>query len=107
MPAKTFTDQRVLNILDFVVKNNIKKVKTEGEFLKSIGYDNINNVALVRKGTQSFRIEHLVKLCAVYGIDANYLLSKHHLPMTANNKKTDAITYLKQAVRMIEETYRK
>jgi len=56
MPAKNFTDQRVLNVLDFIVKNNIKKIDTEAKFLKSIGYNNVNNVVNVRKGRQSFKI---------------------------------------------------
>lgn len=104
MPTKTFTDQRVLNVMDYVVKNEVNGITTERDFLLSIGYKSVVNVNIVRAGGQSFTIKHLVKACEVYKVDANYFLNKAHIKMMQVNGQINPLANLKQAVRMIEDS---
>lgn len=103
MPTKTFTDQRVLDVMEFVVANSIKDIEDEKAFLISIEYDNPNNITLIKQGTQSFRVKHLQNVCKKYNIDGNYLLNRNHKKMSMTGGKIDVIKNLKEAVKMVDE----
>jgi len=101
MPVLTFTDQRILNVMDFVVKNRIQGVKSEKDFLISIDYS-MGYAVNVKKGQQSFRCKHAAKIVEVYGVDANYLLKKSHLKMFPDENVLTPIDSLKSAVTTIQ-----
>jgi len=89
--------------MDFVVSNKIKGVENKEAFLLSIGYTTPTNLYKIENGSQSFRIEHLINCCKVYGVDANYLLVKSHIQMIVNSSKVSAIANLEMAVRNVKE----
>lgn len=102
MPAKTFTDKRMLQFMDFVVHNQIKKVDSDRKFLQSIGYTNSNNIRLIRNGHQSFRLEHVLKTIQLYGPDANFFFVKNHHQIFNNKEKIKPLMVLKEAVSIVE-----
>lgn len=99
MPKKlAFQDQRMLDVMKFVIDNEINGVDTQTKFLHSIGYMNANNISLVRKGSQSFTREHFSKACEVYKVDGNFFLDKKHTVMFKENRNVSAMAQLKEAV---------
>lgn len=103
MPTKTFTDQRVLDVMEFVVKNKINGIEDDKTFLLSIEYDNPNNITLIKQGTQSFRIKHLQNVCKVYNIDGTFLLNRNYKKMQSTTGKINVLQNLKEAVKMVEQ----
>ncbi len=102
MPTKTFTDQRVLNVIDFFVKNKINGIETEADFLHPIGYLNVSNLILVKNGTNAFTAKQLQAIVNLYGVDANYLLNEKHLTMLYIGREVSPIIQIKQAVAALE-----
>lgn len=101
MPAKTFTDKRMLQFMDFVVHNRIKKVESDRQFLQSIGYTNSNNIGLIRNGHQSFRLEHVLQTIQLYGPDANFFFVRSHNKIFADKKSLPPLLALKEAVAVV------
>ena len=85
MPAaKLFCDERVLEVMNFVIEKKIRGITDEANFLKSIGYNSWRNLALIRKGLQHFKIEHLQNVCTIYSVSADFLLNKNCFKMFVN-----------------------
>lgn len=97
----SFTDKRMLEAMEFIIHR--KKVKTEKDFLKSIGFTNVNNIVNIRSGHQSFRVKHIQKACEVYGLDGNFFLNPKHSKMFLLSKQLTPIELLYEAVYAIEK----
>lgn len=103
------SDSRMLDLMKFVIDNNIKGISTQQNFFKSIGFKSANNLSQIKNGKQSFRIEHLSKACELYGVDGNFFLNKKHTAMfvTGEAKQPTAIQKLKQAIAQMEAELKK
>lgn len=69
----TITDERMLKVSEYVIENKVKNITSMTAWCEAIGFTH-NNINNVKKGTQSFRIEHVIQCCKVFNIDANYLM---------------------------------
>ena len=104
----SFYDSRMLDVMKYIIDNNIKGISSQQAFFKSIGFTNANNLSQIKNGKQSFRIEHLSKACELYKVDGNFFLSKKHTAMFGiDTKQTTAIQKLKQAVAQMEAELKK
>lgn len=99
---KTLADERVLEVMNYVLSNAINGVTMKTQFLRSIKYGNTSNLQAVIKGTQSFKNEHLEALCAIYKVDANFLFVKKYNNMFLQESKGTPMDRLKIAVKEVE-----
>ena len=100
--AKFLTDFRLMEVMKFVIANNINKVADEKTFCLSIGYTSPRNLQLINKGTQHFKISHISNACAVYKINADFLLNKNCHKMFADPSNETPIFRLKVAAAEVE-----
>jgi plasmid maintenance system antidote protein VapI len=99
--AKLFiSDQRMLDVMDYCIANNISGITTQKEWCIMVGIEpsNINNV---RKGLRGFTTEQLLSAGKQFGISMEYLFGFTN-QMLRTEKKATAIQLLKQAVRAVE-----
>lgn len=95
-------DQRMILVKDYVITNKINGITTNTEFLKSIGFVNVNNYSAIAKGKYSFTIYQLMTACKVYGVDANFLLVESCTNMFAVEKEVNPIRQLTDAVQRVK-----
>ena len=88
--------------MNFVIKNNIKGISDEANFLKSISYTNWRNFQLIKRGVQHFTIEHIQKCCAVYNVDANFLMIESFHKMFLKSEDETPMARLKIAVAEVD-----
>ena len=100
--AKSFSDFRIMEVMQFVIANRIKEISDEANFLKSIGYNSWRNLALIRKGVQHFQIEHIVNTCTVYNVSADFLLNKNCHKMFIDLGNETPMFRLKVAAKEVE-----
>lgn len=75
-------NQRMLQVMRYVLSNKIKGIKTEGEFVERIASANkVNLLAAIKRGRQSFVIADIRKCCEIFGVDANFFILEGHLTM--------------------------
>jgi len=91
-------DQRILQLMEWAVSSDL--VKNEGQFWDKIGFIK-NNVSNVRRGHQSFRIDHITAACTLTGANANWVLGIEE-EMFRNGTAKDPVQIIKQALRMLE-----
>ena len=94
-------NNRMLNVLNFIVNNNIKDINSTAEFLRSINYPNENNVYKIKKGTQGFRAEHFLAVQKVYNVDMNYIFNKDHKEMFLKADNVSTYHRLLEVVHMV------
>ena len=102
LTAKVFTDTRIMEIMNFVIKNNIKGISDEASFLKSISYNNWRNLQLIKRGSQHFGIDHIQKCCSVYNVDANFLMIESFHKMFLKSEDETPMARLKIAVAEVD-----
>ena len=75
-------NQRMLQVMRYIVDNKIKGVRTEKDFFDKVG--GVNKFAVsgaIKSGKQSFVIADLNRCCEIFGVDANFLILQGHLTM--------------------------
>ena len=87
--------------MNYFISYKIKDIKSVSAFLKNIDYPNTNNLALIKKGTQSFGISHIKAARKVYNADINFFFDKKHTEMFTNKKPVSAYVNLLEAVHRI------
>lgn len=91
------TDEKMLVLMDYAVRSGI--VDTEMSYCEQIGYAR-TNLSNVRKGLQSFRIEHVRQACILTGACADWILGLEKQMFRKPGKTT--LQALKQAVAAVE-----
>ena len=94
-------NERMLNVMEFIVTNKINNVSSNTEFLNSINYPNENNIGKIRKGTQGFRQEHMLIVQKIYNVDMNFIFNKDFTEMFLKSGNVSAYHRLLEAVHMI------
>ena len=97
-PKLPLYDERILSIMDYIIKENIDGINSAAKFLKSIGFENTNNVSKVRNGSQSFGKPHIQGVIDVYGVDANFLFARSHTQMFLKSTSKTAYMRLREVV---------
>jgi hypothetical protein len=105
MNALPFYDERMLQLMEYVISSRTNDITTKTAFLLSIGFSSVANLAQIKSGLQSFRIEHFVTACRKYNVNANWFLDKDCKEMNRAGKKTSTIDILRQAVLVVESEY--
>lgn len=97
--AKLFiSDQRMLQLMEWAIKNKIASGETE--YLEKIKFAR-NSIVKVREGTQGFRKNHILNACKITGASADYIFGLTNNMM--RKQPTKAIDLLKQAVEAVEQ----
>ena len=99
---KKFTNSRILQIMNYVIANKINDIEDETRFMKSIGYDNVSNLSSIKRGIQSFQLNHINNLCELYNISADFLLNKNCHTMFLDIEKYNPMERLKIATKEME-----
>lgn len=98
-------NQRIFELMEFVIANKIQGVDSKDGFFKSIGLSNANNYHQIRYVNRSFTIDDAYNAITQYGIDANFLFKKDHLQIYQVNKPLAPLLQLKSAVAMVSQQY--
>jgi hypothetical protein len=105
MNAIKFYDKRMLQLMEYIITSRTNDITTKTAFLLSIGFNSTANMAQIKSGAQSFRIEHFVTACKKYNINANWFLDADCKVMNREGKKTSTIDVLRQAVSVLASEY--
>ena len=95
-------NRRILEVMNFVVANNLNSIPDETNFLKSIGYSSPKNVTGIKSGILSFQMTHVENTCSVYGVSADFLLNEKIHKMFLNQDKETPMFRLKVATKEVE-----
>lgn len=96
-------DQRMLNVMEYCISNQVNGITTQKAWCEAIGFEptNINNI---KKGVRGFSKEHLSNAGDVLGVDMNYLFGLTDI-MFRKTATISPIDMLKQAVKAVEQDY--
>lgn len=95
-------DERMLLLMEFVVKDKkYKSINDNEEFLKSIGFDFIQNLYSIKHGKRSFSLDHFINAIEKYKINANYFFYKQ-APLSFESKEKSAVDLLKAAIILLD-----
>jgi hypothetical protein len=95
-------DERMLSLMDYVIESRHIKIKTEIEFLKSIGFTTASNIYKVRAGSKHFTLSHIQEAINKYHVNANYFFVKTAKFSITEENKTPA-QILREVAEMIEK----
>jgi hypothetical protein len=99
MPPKLFiSDQRMLQLMDWAIKNKIANGETH--YMELIDFQR-NSIVKVRKGLQGFRKNHILNACKLTGASADWIFGLTNVMMRKNPGKP--LELLKQAVIAVEQ----
>lgn len=102
MPARTFTDERMLQFMEFVVNNKILGIENEKQFAERIEYSHVSNLWAIKNGTQSFTIQHIISTVQTFHVDANFFFLKESTQMFIPKVEMSPLMVLKEAVALVE-----
>lgn len=88
MPKIKLHNQRMLNVMDYVIESKGNKVKTEVAFLKSIGFNTFENIYKIKAGNSQFTIDHIAKVVKLYGINGDYFFNPKAQIFSRDTNKT-------------------
>jgi hypothetical protein len=96
------TSQRMLELLDFCVRNKV--VLTQKDWCEKIGF-NTTNLSQVRSGRQGFTDEQKLAAAQLIGVNMNWIfgLESNMIRMEKTVKPVDLI---RQGLRMLEKNDR-
>lgn len=100
-------NERMLQAIDYIVRNRVRQCNDEEQCLKSIGYTSKTNFRLIKSGVRGFTEAHMQKMCEYYGVDANFLLRKDHTKMFYEDKTKDPVDMIKEALFILETKTKK
>ena len=96
-------DERMLQLMNFVIANNIKNCNSQALFCKVIGAD-AATIAQVRKNASSFRHKHVLAACKKFNVTADYIYGLSNTMLNTNKVKyLDAVGLLQEALRIIKK----
>jgi hypothetical protein len=98
MPKLFISDQRMLQLMEWAVKNEI--VSGETQYLEQIEFAR-NSIVKVREGSQGFTKHHILNACKLTGASADWIFGLTNDMMRKAPKKP--IEFLKQAVLAVEQ----
>jgi len=104
MPTKKkmpIWDVRMLALMDFVIKNEIKKCTTQLDFCNLIGLDK-TAITQVRDLRSSFQHKHILTAWEVFGVSPNYFYGLT-TAMFQKPVEPNPIMMIKEAVRILEK----
>lgn len=99
---KHITDERMLLVMDFIMKRDNLK---QGEYCQSVGIIQ-NHISNIRKGSQSFNHEQIRNTCLTYKVNANYIYALSN-QMFLSDKKQNPIQVIEQALQELKEMSKK
>ena len=99
---KSFVSTRAIEVINYLVANNIKGMDNPTQVLIAIGYPHPKNYPAVKLGRQSLQLTHLKNLCTIFGISADFLLNENCFTMLAAPDKLTPIERLKIAVKEVD-----
>ncbi|MEO6547478.1 MAG: hypothetical protein ABIN94_05740 [Ferruginibacter sp.] len=94
-------DQRMLELMHFVISNNVKGINSKKAFFQSIGATSAANLVQIENGTRSFTNDNILAAKQFYGIDTNFLFEVKHLQIYPASKPISPIIQLKAATAMV------
>jgi hypothetical protein len=97
--AVNIPDERMILLMEYAIKNGI--ALTETDYWQKISYPR-TGLANVRKGIQSFRIEHIINACQLTGASADWVLGLEK-SMFRDKKVKTTIQKLKEVTAEIEQ----
>ena len=100
-PKLPLWDERMMQVLKFVKAHNLNQIYTQKDFLLAIGFDNVGNLTQVKKGLQSFRMEHISAACELFNVDANFFFIQTHPNMFKTGTAKTGIQFLREAVKLV------
>lgn len=100
-PVLPFYDQRMIELLDYVVKERVQGLRSRSQALQAIGFVHTNFSQLMR-GKQSFKPEHFVKAVELFGVDANFFFNTRHTKMFPQGKQKSVIEELNEVVARVK-----
>jgi len=102
MPAKLpIWDIRMIELMDYVVFNKLKKVDTTEKFRAIIGINNSTTINQVKKGKQSFTHTQLHKAAKHFNISMDWFYGFTDTMYRINSKLT-ATGMIKEGLRILE-----
>lgn len=102
MPKLKLHNQRMLELIDFIVRNRVNRCNDLDQCLKAIGYTSKTNYYEILKGKKGFTQAHIQRICEFYGADANFIHRQEHTGMFYQHKGQDPVIQIRQALREIE-----
>lgn len=98
-PKLAIPDQRMLQLMDWAVKNGI--AETENEYWTKIEFAR-TNISNIKAGRQGFTRNHILLACKMTGANANWILGLEKNMFRENTAKTP-VELLRQVVMQLEE----
>lgn len=102
---KHIADERMIKAFDYIVAHKVKDVTTLKECCEIAGIAP-NNIANIRKGTQSFNNNHILNICKHFNISADFIFG-----LTTNlfrqSAKETPIQRIESALQELKATKRK
>lgn len=102
MPKLSMHNTRMLKLMAFWISSG--KVDSTSEYCDMIGYRR-NNIDNIKKGRQSFTIDHITKACRLTGANSNWILGLESTMM--RKVSTQPLEQIKQAVIALESALKK
>lgn len=93
----TLPDARMIEVMEYAVNN--KLAENEGDFWEQIKFTR-TALSNIRKGVQSFRINHIINACNATGVSADWILGLDNNMFRTIQKPT--IQTLKEIVAEME-----
>lgn len=94
-------DQRMLELMDNVMNDDLYKINNQGDFLIAIGINAQSTLKQIKEGKQSFRLQHFKAAGDKFNISMDWFFGYRDFS-TRDEDKMNALALLKEATRLIE-----
>lgn len=94
------SNARMLDLMDYVIQNHVRKTSTQYAFCESIGAA-ASIIADIRSGKKSFTIKHIHTAAKIYKININWLFGLEE-NMFRTAPKVEIESLLKSALQIVK-----